>query len=46
MMYPPFAKVDYKKLGKVFKDKTAIITSIIASWFVGQHVCLYYQLYF
>jgi len=40
MMYPPFAKVDYKKLGKVFKNKKAIITSIIASWFVGP-ICMF-----
>ena len=40
MMYPPFAKVDYKKIGKVFKNKKAIITSIIASWFVGP-ICMF-----
>lgn len=40
MMYPPFAKVDYKKLGKAFKNKKAIFTSIIASWFVGP-ICMF-----
>lgn len=35
MMYPPFAKVNYKGLGKVLKDKKALIVSIIASWFFG-----------
>jgi ACR3 family arsenite transporter len=40
MMYPPFAKVNYKQLGNVFKNKKAIITSIIASWFVGP-ICMF-----
>jgi len=35
MMYPPFAKVNYKGLGKVLKDKKALTVSIIASWFFG-----------
>jgi len=40
MMYPPFAKINYKKLGKAFKNKKAILTSIIASWFVGP-ICMF-----
>lgn len=35
MMYPPFAKVNYKSLGQVFKDKKALVVSIISSWFLG-----------
>jgi len=35
MMYPPFAKVNYKGLGKVLNDKKALTVSIIASWFFG-----------
>lgn len=35
MMYPPFAKVNYKSLYKVFTDKKALIVSIISSWFIG-----------
>ena len=35
MMYPPFAKVDYKSLGRVFQDKKALIVSIISSWIIG-----------
>ncbi|MDP4153570.1 MAG: ACR3 family arsenite efflux transporter [Bacillota bacterium] len=35
MMYPPFAKVNYKSLTKVFKDKKALTVSIISSWFLG-----------
>lgn len=35
MMYPPFAKVNYKSLYKVFADKKALIISIISSWFIG-----------
>ena len=40
MMYPPFAKVNYKKLGKAFKNKKAMLTAIIASWFVGP-ICMF-----
>jgi len=35
MMYPPFAKVNYKGLGKVLNNKKALTVSIIASWFFG-----------
>lgn len=40
MMYPPFAKVKYNELGKVFKDKKALFTSIIASWVFGP-LCMF-----
>ena len=40
MMYPPFAKVNYRQLGKVFKNKKAILVSVIASWFVGP-ICMF-----
>lgn len=40
MMYPPFAKINYKELRKAFRHKKAIITSIIASWFVGP-ICMF-----
>lgn len=35
MMYPPFAKIKYNELSKIFKNKKALFTSITASWFLG-----------
>lgn len=35
MMYPPLAKVDYRLLGSVSKDKQAIKLSLIMNWLVG-----------
>ena len=35
MMYPPLAKVDYRLLGQVTKDKQAITLSLIMNWLVG-----------
>ena len=35
MMYPPFSKIDYKGLGRVFKEKKALTVSLISSWFLG-----------
>lgn len=40
MMYPPFAKIDYKKLKSAFTNKKAMLTAIIASWFVGP-ICMF-----
>jgi len=35
MMYPPLAKVNYRLLGKVARDKQAIALSLTMNWLVG-----------
>ena len=35
MMYPPLAKVDYRLLGKISRDRQAISLSLIMNWLVG-----------
>ena len=35
MMYPPLAKVDYRLLSKISRDRQAISLSLIMNWLVG-----------